>query len=109
MPAHVPVTATNIETGEVLEFKTIMDAVKRGGFDYTCVRKCVHGRQGQHAGYTWKAAEPLRGSGIVTRAHLVADRLKAGLTTQEIAQEMGLTHHYIKCQKYQAEGMGLLG
>ena len=48
-----PVIAVEIETGIVLEFKSIKDA-KRSGFLCSSISRCCNNKIKKHKGYTWK-------------------------------------------------------
>ena len=47
------VSATNIKTGEVLHFRSLMEA-ERNGFRHCSISGCLKGRLKTHAGYTWE-------------------------------------------------------
>lgn len=40
--------------GIELRFDSAHEADKVGGFSVTCIRRCVKGQQGTHAGYQWR-------------------------------------------------------
>lgn len=48
-----PVRATNIKSGEVIEFES-MKAAHRVGFDETTIAQCCRGVFIQHKGYAWE-------------------------------------------------------
>ncbi|MFA5023455.1 MAG: hypothetical protein WC523_00660 [Patescibacteria group bacterium] len=50
-----PVIATNIETGQEINFKSIKEA-KAAGFTGSAISSCCQGKCKSHKGYTWKYA-----------------------------------------------------
>ena len=51
-----PLVATNIVTGEVIEFPSIKQAQK-AGFTPKYIKMCCRGDQVSHKGYTWQTLE----------------------------------------------------
>ena len=54
-PTYKPVKATNIETGEVLLFKSV-NSTRESGFEPSSVCWCCKGKRQSHAGYRWEYA-----------------------------------------------------
>ena len=48
------VIGVSIENGSILEFKSISEAERVGGFTVSNIISCCKGRQKYHKGYTWK-------------------------------------------------------
>lgn len=55
------VVATNISTGEVLEFACASDAVRAHGFDSGQISRCCNGKTSHHKGWTFRFADGVYG------------------------------------------------
>jgi hypothetical protein len=66
------VVATNIGTGEVLEFACASDAVRARGFDSGQISRCCNGKAAHHKGWAFRFADGVRG--FPHRANLEQDR-----------------------------------
>lgn len=52
-PTSKSVTSTCLKSGEIIVWKSAMDAV-RVGFDSSCISRCCNGKINTHKGHTWK-------------------------------------------------------
>lgn len=57
MPA-VPIVATNLETGEEIQFASLKQAQK-AGFSPKYIKQCCKGMQESHKGYAWQTVEDM--------------------------------------------------
>lgn len=55
------VVATNISTGEVIEFACASDAVRAHGFDSGQISRCCNGKATHHKGWAFRFADGVRG------------------------------------------------
>ena len=49
--------STNIKTGELIEFVSVVDACKKNGFKHAGITTCLNGVFKQHHGHTFKLKE----------------------------------------------------
>ncbi len=60
-PKVTAVVATNIATGQVLEFSCASDAVRAHGFDSGRISRCCTGKSAHHKGWRFRFAEGVTG------------------------------------------------
>lgn len=107
MPAKTAVVAISLATGERTRYPTIRQCADIGGFDYSSVRNCLHGRQKSHAGFKFEALTPLRQKKPNGNIVKVAELRNQGLSNEEIAEVMSLKPATIPYYACQASNMGL--
>lgn len=107
MPAKTAVAAICLTTGTRVEFPTIRRCSDEGGFDYTAIRNCLHGRAKSHAGHRFEALGPLRKVKTTTNIAKVAQLRNKGLSNPEIAKKLGLDPKTIPVYACQAVALGL--
>lgn len=107
MPKKIAIIATCLTTGNVTRFATMMEAATKGGFEYSGVMACVHGRTPQYVGHTFKRedAAQYRPRGRVVQ---ISELYKAGQTIREIADDLGLKYKSVATKVIQARHLGLL-
>ncbi|MGL4505770.1 MAG: LuxR C-terminal-related transcriptional regulator [Aeromonas sobria] len=107
MPAKTAVVAICLTTGNRAEFATIRRCADEGGFEYTSVRNCLHGRAKSHAGHRFEALTPLRKTKTTTNIAKVAALRNKGLSNPEIAKKLGISPSTIPVYASQAVALGL--
>lgn len=107
MPLKTSVIATSIKTGDVVIYPSIRQCSERGGFEYSSVRNCLHGRQKSHAGFTFEAATPLRARKANGNIPKVAALRNRGLDNDAIAAKLGISPRTVPVYASQAVNMGL--
>lgn len=108
-PQSTAITATNKVTGEVHNYKSMVEAAEKGGFDYQMVQNCVRGLCGSHAGFTFKPVSPLREVGTLRpRVQQAAQYINQGLTHSQTAKAMGLVTGTVSVYARQARSLGLI-
>lgn len=107
MPMKTGVTATSIRTGDVVHYPSIRQASEIGGFIYSSVRNCLHGRQKSHAGFTFEASSPLRKRKANGNIPKVAALRNQGVDNDTIAKMLGMSPKTVPVYASQAVNMGL--
>lgn len=106
-PVSTRVMAISLSTGEEVIYETIRRAAEIGGFEYSSIRNCLHGRQKSHAGFRFEADTPLRAKAVESNITKVAALRNQGLDNQAIADKLGLVLGTVAVYGSQAVNLGL--
>ncbi|AWH15009.1 putative HNH homing endonuclease [Aeromonas phage 85AhydR10PP] len=107
MPARTSVEATCLTTGNVAVFRSIRSCAEDGGFEYSSIRNCLHGRLKAHAGHSFRALSPLREKKQCGNIVKVAKLRNRGLSNAQIAMKLGISPKTVPVYASQAVSAGL--
>lgn len=102
-----PVIAVCQVTDQTYHYKSVTEAVTRGGFERSCVISCIYGRQASHGGYTFKAPSVKVGKPS-PRILQIADLRNRGFSNIQIAAYIGITANSVKVLACKARALGLI-